>query len=469
MIRTVDFTPEMLSPFDVRHRPFPVPAVDIFDSPVVCVQVNGQWASHVDGVLERLLYRDAWAGTDTEIERAIGEVRRLLAALGESAPCEASMAITAMRIEGCDLQVQYSGDPAWYTVGDLTSCAVPGPQGIQGEQGPQGEQGLPGPEGPQGPQGIQGPAGDGQLPAVETTTSDAAHLCAGAFGLTDWLISVLQFNIDKLQLNLSIAEVALEVIGVFININVPSLVDVLFDIVDTGVLAVETALNDPQLREDMACSLNCLVSDVTSGNRFTEAVFEAWLDEVYALNSLAKGPLIELARGAIGFNECSRRFYIYAQGESSECGLCECTPDGWCYEFNFATGQNGFTMKYCGGAAQYGQFDGNSFNAAIYGTQKILWLYKTWAAVAGTLTEIEMFGDSGIGLTMNMYNTGCSGGTTHVATVLGTQHVKYTVNRDLSAGYMYLNWINSSSGTTMVLTRIIFRGTGTNPFGADNC
>lgn len=32
------------------------------------------------------------------------------------------MAIVAMRIENCGLEVQYSGDPVWYTVGDLTNC-----------------------------------------------------------------------------------------------------------------------------------------------------------------------------------------------------------------------------------------------------------------------------------------------------------------------------------------------------------
>lgn len=81
-MRTVDFTPEVLRPYDVRFRPFDVPSPGVFDSPVICLKVNGSWASHVDGVLERLLYRDAWTGNDSEIERAIREVRKLLAALG---------------------------------------------------------------------------------------------------------------------------------------------------------------------------------------------------------------------------------------------------------------------------------------------------------------------------------------------------------------------------------------------------
>lgn len=240
------------------------------------------------------------------------------------------MAIVAMRINVCDLQVQYSGDPAWYTVGNLASCAVPGPQGPQGEQGPQGVQGPTGPQGEQGiqgPQGPQGPSGDGQLPAVETTNDQSDSLCAGAFGLTDWLISVLQYNIDRIQLNISIAEIAIEVLDNFPTIIIPTFVEILNGIVQTGINLVETALVDPQFREDVACALYCLVDDVESGNRFTEALFNTWMDEIYALNTVAKSPVIELARGAIGYNECSRRFFIYAQGTSVECSLCDCPSE----------------------------------------------------------------------------------------------------------------------------------------------
>lgn len=86
-MKTTDFTPEVLRPFDVRHVPYVVPEAGVFDSPLVCVFMNGQWASHVDGVLERLLFRDAWVGEDADVQRAIGEVRRLLAALGAGDAC----------------------------------------------------------------------------------------------------------------------------------------------------------------------------------------------------------------------------------------------------------------------------------------------------------------------------------------------------------------------------------------------
>jgi len=485
MIRTVDFTPEMLRPFDVRHRPFPVPASDIFDSPTVCVQVNGAWASHVDGVLERLLYRDAWAGTDQDVERAIGEVRRLLAALGESTPCEDSMAITAMRIEGCDLQVQYSGDPAWYTVGDLTSCAVPGPQGDPGEQGPQGIQGPQGPIGPigpVGPQGPQGPAGDGQLPAVETTSDQSSNLCAGAFGLTDWLISVLQFNIDQIQLQLKIAEVVIEVIDNFPVVLISSLVEVINGVISLGVQAVETMLNDPEDRENMACALYCLVSDVESGNRFTEAIFEAWLDEIYAFDWLAKSPIIELARGAIGFNECSRRFFIYAQGESAECGLCDCPADIWCYNADLNSNLGVWTV-YVKGTWDGTKWVGINSTAGSSGgaynkSAGIQWSFG--ASVNITKIEVNVTlqkGSSNIGGDLTIYSDmsplttlqtwSNSPGTNRVFTWAGDINVDSlgiwaNGGRSVSPG-------TGSAGATAYIHAVRIEGTGTNPFGANNC
>lgn len=81
-MKPADFVPEVRRPFDIRIDPFVPPETGILDSPTVCVRVNGKWASHVDGVLDRLLYRDAWVGTDSEVDRAIGEIRLLLASIG---------------------------------------------------------------------------------------------------------------------------------------------------------------------------------------------------------------------------------------------------------------------------------------------------------------------------------------------------------------------------------------------------
>lgn len=330
MIRTVDFTPEMLSPFDVRHRPFPVPASDIFDSPTVCVQVNGAWASHVDGVLERLLYRDAWSGTDSEIERAIGEVRRLLAALGESAPCEDSMAIVAMRINVCDLQVQYSGDPAWYTVGDITSCAIPGPQGPQGEQGPMGVQGPTGPQGVQGPAGPQGPKGDtgdgvAPAPAADTSAGNNSY-CGVATYLVDYTDAIFQDIID----NITLGEDVLQVVEILVpafgwgGVLFEVLVGVVDAIISIGASAARSSINTSVL-ENMQCTLYCKLK--AAGNANVSTV-RTWIDEQYAIappNIALRNWLLLL--DALTDAALGTRIFIGSKAPSAECAsLCTCPP-----------------------------------------------------------------------------------------------------------------------------------------------
>lgn len=156
------FMPEQLHPYDVRFSPMPVPVEGVFDTPTVRICVNSAWVSHVDGVLERLLYTDAWKGSDADIERAVGEIQRLLAALSNIGDCE-SMAITAIRMNGCDLEVQYDGLLDWVKVGDMTACAVPGPKGDKGDAG---EQGPPGPPGQDGAPGAPGQDGQDGAPGA---------------------------------------------------------------------------------------------------------------------------------------------------------------------------------------------------------------------------------------------------------------------------------------------------------------
>lgn len=175
-----DFQPELVRPFDVRFSPAPVPETGVFDAPTVRVCVNSAWASHVDGMLERLLYRDAWTGSDAEIERAVGEIRKLLATLGQIGDCD-TMAITAIRMNGCDLEVQYDGLPDWVKVGDMTTCAVPGPQGPPGPPGQDGADGAPGPAGPKGDKGDTGDTGPQGPPGLPG--QDGAPGCTPAISM----------------------------------------------------------------------------------------------------------------------------------------------------------------------------------------------------------------------------------------------------------------------------------------------
>lgn len=74
--------PEIIPYFDPRGvHPHDIPSVGVFDEPVVQVCINSRWASHLTAGIERFTYRDAWRGTESEIDNAIEAVRQVLAAL----------------------------------------------------------------------------------------------------------------------------------------------------------------------------------------------------------------------------------------------------------------------------------------------------------------------------------------------------------------------------------------------------
>lgn len=137
-MKGTDVRPEILRPFDPRHVPLPAPAPDICDAPTVTICVNSEWWSHLDGMISRLLYRDAWQGTNDEIDRAIESIQQVLA-VGKADPmgccCGNSGALTRYNENG-ELEISYDNGATWqpYPQGDprmtgRTAPPIPGPDG----------------------------------------------------------------------------------------------------------------------------------------------------------------------------------------------------------------------------------------------------------------------------------------------------------------------------------------------------
>lgn len=135
--------PTILTPYDVRHVPQVPPSEGIFDCPTVPLCVNEHWLSHVDGLLERFLYTDAWVGTPDEIDRAMGEVRKLLAAFRrDNMSCCCDQPITPIRRrvdpdDGYTLQISYDDGETWVTDPEdprlvATQLPAPVPAGVSG-------------------------------------------------------------------------------------------------------------------------------------------------------------------------------------------------------------------------------------------------------------------------------------------------------------------------------------------------
>jgi hypothetical protein len=155
------WVPLALSNYTPVLRSMPVPAIsDLMEPPLVCITFSEELVPYLLGLLELYRWPDKLSGTTEQINVALGIFQDLMAALMEG---NCTPMITNMRVNGCDLEVQYNDVETWIVVGDLTDCAVPGPQGEKGYPGDTGATGAQGPQGIQGPQGetgAQGPQGD---------------------------------------------------------------------------------------------------------------------------------------------------------------------------------------------------------------------------------------------------------------------------------------------------------------------
>jgi len=78
--------PELTPHYDPRGiHPHDIPTPGVFDEPTVKTCINEKWLSHLTGMMERMLYEDAWSGTEQEVYDAIESVRKIIAAFDDAA------------------------------------------------------------------------------------------------------------------------------------------------------------------------------------------------------------------------------------------------------------------------------------------------------------------------------------------------------------------------------------------------
>lgn len=111
--------------FQVRKNPLPIPIPDIHDSPLFCAMVNGDWLSHVLGVLGVLGELDSWQGDDEQRDAAIQQVERLLADFAEGC----AMLLLRQNPENpCQLEQSADGGDTWTLAFDYSLCVATSPQ-----------------------------------------------------------------------------------------------------------------------------------------------------------------------------------------------------------------------------------------------------------------------------------------------------------------------------------------------------
>jgi len=184
-------------PYDTRLNPIAPPSAGIFDEPTRPICINVKWIPHLDGVLERLVWEDAWDGDEATVQNAIAQVRKLMVALalGNSCGTMNQLEVRQNPSSSCILESSVDGGETWVQFADLSTCVgiqgpqgEPGPQGVQGPQGPAGADGVDGQDGAQGQQGKDGIANE-YPPAPTLSETDA--LCDASYYITDQIINFI--------------------------------------------------------------------------------------------------------------------------------------------------------------------------------------------------------------------------------------------------------------------------------------
>lgn len=81
---TYDIDQQSQLPYVPRPQPTAIPTTAWNEAPLLCLQVNDQWAAHIYGALEALAQRDTWLGTEAEIDSALDTVDQIISALMEA-------------------------------------------------------------------------------------------------------------------------------------------------------------------------------------------------------------------------------------------------------------------------------------------------------------------------------------------------------------------------------------------------
>jgi hypothetical protein len=92
----------------------PRPSAGVFDSPAIPICLNTEWASHLDGLLQRLLCAAHWDGTETEVEATVQQVQTLIAKLADIQECPTTEA-----------RVHYIGEPFSKFTATVPAGAIP--------------------------------------------------------------------------------------------------------------------------------------------------------------------------------------------------------------------------------------------------------------------------------------------------------------------------------------------------------
>jgi hypothetical protein len=220
----------------------------------------------------------------------------------------------------------------------------------------------------------------------------------------------------------------------------------------------------------------------SSGRVSVDALAEIETEITAQLNTTAAlvTNAILFVQGEIGLSNAGS-----VGSETGDCDDCAC---GWCYRFDFSVGDGGWTALPASGY-EPGDARGNYGSARWNSSKNITTqhsselFFRVALPTAGHFTSVEVLYNRTPGtFSLGFSNAISADGDYYISVTpmasnssegAGDTSIGWTGDLDVAS---YINvWLFASiaasgdPGGSLYCTRITFRGTGDNPFGADNC
>jgi hypothetical protein len=311
--------------------------------------------------------------------------------------------------------------------------------------------------------------------------------CDAAANMVKWLKDFIDYETAILIAGATVTGV-LNAILLPIDLLFPGgeLLGLLLDLADlifgVGGTALATAFTSDQY-DLLLCIFYCNID--SQGRASADALATIESDITAQLNTTAAlvTNAILFAQGEIGLSNAGA-----IGSETGDCDACDC---GWCYNFDFASSDGGWTAfpdgSWPGGVR--GAYSGGAWNAVTGGSVSTSTeiMFKIAFPATGQVTKIEVtysrtMGEDSPGasdaLISDSPNSWYDGTVIETATSTGGSRT-WVVSTDTTITTELTVWMFAalcgscgrppSPTGSLAITSVKLRGTGDNPFGSDNC
>lgn len=421
--------------------PVSPPALGPFDGPLVALPcINYDWLRLLLGASDQLRNPSTWAGlTPTQTVTVLSQVEQLQAELSRAGTC---VICPEMRLQDCVLQFSCDGGATWL---DVTGWAANFDNCVSSVIIP------PVPPNPGGDTTAQRACNiAGYISQVVIKDVITNAVTAYNSSLTQLEFGLLIF--DTIAFAFPITAIAVDVFAaLYLEFTAMTIAD------------FTAAQTDPVLASDLTCAI---YSAIAARGYIDAANLPAVIANVCAM-SYVSDPVVD---ALCGFFTNVGLQNLQAMQNVGALDVVDCTSCGtWCYKWDGSTGNTppwDFT-DHPFFPLPLGQYvPGTGFTPTVANPEEV---YMGITFTPTFLTEIEYTTDRG---------STNNGATSHIE-IVGFATVSFNPASGLHTGILPVNTtvghvrINLGSAPTLVppqnITSIIFRGTGSNPFGSSNC